>query len=93
MHEEWSGIIGRDSQSVLDTLSTGDPDVQDEDIPVDLDEGAVVLDALCPEWDVLIEIQEAMKTLPRVKLVYVKGHQDRDRAYERIDTGVNVAAH
>ena len=85
MHEEWSGIIGTDSQSVLDTLSTGDPDIQDEDIPVDLNEGAVVLDALCPEWDVLIEIQEAMKTLPRVKLVYVKGHQDRDCAYEQID--------
>jgi hypothetical protein len=44
--------------------------------PSDLDDGCVVLDVLRPEWDVLIEIQEALRSLPGVTLQYVKGHQD-----------------
>ncbi len=84
MHEDWSGQIATDSKSVLDTLTEGDSDPQEEELPVDLDHGRVVLDALRPEWDVLVEIQEALRSLPGVTLKYVKGHQDRDIAYQNL---------
>ena len=84
MHEEWSGEIATDSKSVLDTLNEGDTDPHDEELPVDLDDGCVVLDVLRPEWDVLIEIQEALRSLPGVTLQYVKGHQDRDNEYQQL---------
>ena len=32
-----------------------------------------------------IEIRHTLTQLPSVKLVYVKGHQDRDRAYNSLD--------
>jgi hypothetical protein len=38
----------------------GDTDPHNEELPVNLDDGCVVLDVLQPEWDVLIEIQEAL---------------------------------
>lgn len=85
MHEEWSGKIATDSKSVIETLRDGDPDPQEEDLPVDLDDGRVVLDVLRPEWDVLIEIQDALSSLPGVTITYVKGHQDRDRVYHQLN--------
>ena len=85
MHEEWSGTIGTDSKSVLDTLWNGDHDPQEIDAPIDLDSNKVVLDVLRPDWDVLIEIQDAMQNLPRVRLIYVKGHQDRENHYDTLN--------
>jgi ribonuclease HI len=85
MHEYWSGTIGTDSQSVLETLHGGHLDLQVVDTPVDLSRGRVVLEPLCPDWDVLIEIQDAMTHLLHVQLAHVKGHQDRDQSYERLN--------
>jgi ribonuclease HI len=85
MHEDWSGTIGTDSQSVLETLHGGHMDSQVVDTPVDLSRGRVVLEPLCPDWDVLIEIQDAMTHLSQVQLAYVKGHQDWDQSYERLN--------
>ena len=82
---DWPGILATDAQSVLDTLQCGNHDPQAVETPVDLDMGHVVLDVLCPEWDVLIEIQAASKLLPTLTLQYVKGHQDRTNAYHRLD--------
>lgn len=84
MHEEWSGKIASDSKSVLDTLMDGDSDSQDEALPVDLDDGRVVLDVLRPDWDVLIELQVALSCLPGVTLKHVRGHQDRDTEYQHL---------
>ena len=81
----WSGILATDAQSVLDTLHGADRDPQEKEAPIDLDAGRVVLDVLCPEWDVLIEIQAASKLLPNLKLQYVKGHQDRDKRYHQLN--------
>ena len=39
MHEPWVGVVATDSQSVLDTLQLGDSDPQEEELPVDLDNG------------------------------------------------------
>ncbi len=39
------------------------------------------LDPLCPEWDILIEIQAALRALPGVRLQYVAGHQDKKQIY------------
>lgn len=64
MHEPWKGIVATDSQGVLDTLQEGDHDPQERDVPVDVDQGKVVLDCLRPDWDILIEIQSALKSLP-----------------------------
>ena len=77
MHEPWIGILATDGQTVLDTLQVGDCDPQAAEAPVDLDAGHVVLDCLRPDWDILIEIQSAMKSLPQVRLQYVEGHQDK----------------
>ncbi|KAI2507325.1 hypothetical protein MHU86_7161 [Fragilaria crotonensis] len=85
MHEPWVGVLATDSQSVLDTLQIGDVDPQEEDTPVDLDKGAVVLDCLRPDWDILIEIQHALQSLPQVSLRYVEGHQDKKRPYQSLD--------
>ncbi|KAI2494417.1 hypothetical protein MHU86_20100 [Fragilaria crotonensis] len=86
MHEPWVGVVATDSQSVLDTLQLGDSDPQEEELPVDLDNGEVVLDCLRPDWDVLIEIQSALRNLPRERLQYVvEGHQDRKCPYQNLD--------
>ena len=86
MHRSWRGTIGTDSQSLLDTLSGKDVDPQAEDTPVSLHGSKVVLDVLCPEWDILIEIQKSMEQLPNVNLEYVQGHQDRDKPYHTLYT-------
>ena len=84
MHEQWKGIVYTDGQSVLDTLRTGDPDPDEEPDPIDLVQSQVVLKPLCPEWDVLIEIQSDLKVLPGVGIRYVKGHQDEHKPYHTL---------
>lgn len=86
MSEPWNGIIGTDSKSVLDTLSGKQPDGQRADLhePVKIDSDGVVLDVLCPEWDVLIEIQCALQLLSGIKLQFVKGRQDAAVAVHRL---------
>jgi hypothetical protein len=84
MQEPWVGVLATDSQSVLDTQQIGDIDPQEQDKPVDLDKGAVVLDGPRPDWDILIEIQ-ALQKLPKVKLRHVKAHQDKQRSYQQLD--------
>ena len=86
MYFPWKGVIGTDSQSLLDTLHGNDVDPQQTETPMSLDGGKVVLDVLCPDWDILIEIQIALEKLPHVKLEYVKGHQDRTKPYDQLDT-------
>ena len=85
MHEPWVGVIATDSQGVLDTLQLGDKYLQAVDDPVDLNDNNVVLDCLRSEWDVLIEIQSALKILPSANLKHVKGHQDNKRPYHALD--------
>jgi hypothetical protein len=74
MQIPWIGTIGTDSQSVLDTLNGKDGDPQQVDRPMQPDGGKVTLDVLIPDWDVLVEIQQTLIKLPRIKLEYVKGH-------------------
>jgi hypothetical protein len=42
------------------------------------------LDVQCPEWDILSCIIATLSKFPHLKLQYVKGHQDRTAAYERL---------
>ena len=86
MQFQWTGIIGTDSQSLLDTLNGKDVDPQAEVDPIPIHGAKVILDVLCPDWDILIEIQSAKALLPAVNLQYVKGHQDRSTPYHRLDT-------
>ena len=44
----------------------GNTDLQEDDKPMDLDKGAVVLDCLCLDWNILIEIQSALERPPPV---------------------------
>jgi hypothetical protein len=85
MPAPWTGILATDSQGVLNTLQVGDLDPQEQETPVDLDRGEVVLDCLRPDWDLLREIQSAMQLLPQVTLQYVKGHQDKTTPYLFLD--------
>ncbi len=64
MPAEWTGVLTTDSQGVSETLQVGDLDPREQETPVDLDQGEVVLDCLCPDWDLLWEIQSAMKLMP-----------------------------
>lgn len=82
--EEWKGVLVTDSQSVLKTLGGGDKPFDATDEPVSIDGEAVVLDVLCPDWDILIEIQYALKQLPELKLQYIKGHQDDKIPYTQL---------
>ena len=84
MHEQWQGTLATDSQSVLDTLFGRDCEDRNDGTPLNLDGNRVVLDALCPEWDVLIEIQTALRALPGVRLQYVEGHQDKKKPYHTL---------
>ena len=80
MIEGWEGVIATDSESLLRTLGVK-PGIDGYSLST---YGPVILDPLQPEWDVLIGIQKSMDQLPHVKLAFVKGHQDKHRAYEQL---------
>ncbi len=85
--EPWVGIIGTDSQSVLDTLAgktTENEGYHRCHLPTRVNGDTVTLDPLSADWDVLIEIQHALTLLPGLQLQYVKGHQDRARTVARL---------
>ena len=82
--DPWHGTLATDSQSVLKTLGGGDKKFLALDEPVRIDGTTVVLDVLCPDWDILIEIQHALEQLPGLCLKYIKGHQDDKLPYERL---------
>jgi hypothetical protein len=85
MHDPWTGTLATDGQSMLDTLE-GKENAKRRRAgePVDLDYNKVVLDVLSAEWDVLNEIQHSLRILPKVKLEYVRGHQDRLESYDAL---------
>jgi hypothetical protein len=82
--DPWTGILVTDSQSVLKTLAGGDRKFNATDEPVQIDGTTVVLDVLCPDWDILVEIQYALAHLPGLRLKYVKGHQDKKTPYAQL---------
>ncbi len=82
--DAWSGVLVTDSQSVLKTLGGGDKPFDATDEPVRIDGESVVLDVMCPDWDILIEIQNALKQLPDLKLKFIKGHQDDKIPYAQL---------
>ena len=84
---QWRGIVATDSQSLLDTLFGRDElgREKDRDEPVNLSGSCIILDCLAPDWEFLIEIQETLSKLPDISLLYVKGHQDRNRRYKELD--------
>ena len=84
MHDQWHGVLATDSQSVLDTLFGRDSDNPHHDHSMQRGRAPVELDPMCPEWDVLIEIQVALRELPRVRLQYLAGHQDKKKAYNTL---------
>jgi hypothetical protein len=92
--ESWQGTLVMDSQSVLKTLGGGDKTFKETDEPVQIDGNTVVLDVLCPDWDILIEKEEALSHLPGLRLKFVKGHQDDSTPYACLPllTRLNVDA-
>ena len=73
----WRGLVGTDSQSMLDRLfkKGSNPGILKE---------LATLDVLNAEWDLLTAIQHALRELSGVDLVYVKGHQDDKKTYDRL---------
>ena len=51
---------------------------------IQIDGNTVVLDVLCPDWDVLIQIQEALLHLPGLRLKLIKGLQDDNTPNARL---------
>ena len=77
MDDQWRGLIGTDSQSLLDRLYVkGTPSTPQQQL--------ATLDPLDAEWDLLVEIQQTLRELPGVDLTYVKSHQDDKKAYDRL---------
>jgi hypothetical protein len=86
MEGTWTGTIGTDSQSMLDTIFGRSSDSGPAAInPTSLPPSSTPLNPLIPEWDLLVEIRHSLSQLPSVKLVYVKGHQDLTKAYNRLE--------
>jgi hypothetical protein len=85
MRVPWTGVVATDSLSLLDTLFGRDETrrerERERDEPINLSGSKIVMDCLSPDWDILIEIQEALQKLPNIRLEHVKGHQDRDRRF------------
>jgi hypothetical protein len=77
MVNRWRGKTVTESQSVLKTLG-GDVDIRAADDLIQIDGSTVVLDVLCPDWDILIEIQHSLLQLPGSTLQYIKAHKDND---------------
>jgi hypothetical protein len=82
--EPCNGILVCDSQRVLKTLEGGNQKFKVTDEPVRIDGTNVVLDVLCPDWDILIEIQVALSQLPGLQLKFIKGHQDALTPYAQL---------
>jgi hypothetical protein len=74
MEDPWRGLIGTDSQNMLDSLYKPGEAHKCKQL--------AILDVLDAEWDLLVEIQEALRELPGVDLIYVKAHQDDRVAYD-----------
>ena len=74
MFEPWIGVIGTDSQSMLDRVFKKNSYSHNEH-PRPFE----VLDPLLPEWDLLVEIQTSLRLLPEVTVIYVQAHQDDKR--------------
>jgi hypothetical protein len=74
MFEDWSGVIGTESQSILDQLFCKPASAHSDQPP-----SLAALDPLLSEWDLLVEIQSSLRILPGVSVVYVKAHQDDQR--------------
>jgi hypothetical protein len=58
--DAWKGVIVTDSQSILKTLGGGDTPFDATEEPVRIDGDEVVLDVPSQDWDIMIEIQEAL---------------------------------
>jgi hypothetical protein len=85
-HEPWTGTLATDSKSLLQTLR-GKPTTPIHpglDAPFRIADEAVLLDVLQPDWDVLIEIQHALRHLPELNLQFIRGHQDRTVQFARL---------
>lgn len=76
--DSWWGLVGTDSQSLLNALYA------ETEAGEDGRKQLAVLDVLDAEWDLLVEIQEALRELPGVDLTYIKGHQDDRVPYDRL---------
>ena len=77
--DDWSGVIGTDSQSMLDRLFCK-PVLAHTAQPPSL----AALDPLLPEWDLVVEIQSSLRILPGVSIVYVQAHQDDKRPVDQL---------
>ncbi len=77
MFEPWTGLLVSDSESVLNKFHGKGTRERDPDAlhPI-LTKGPVILDVLCPDWDILIEIQTALHSLPGITMQFIKGHRD-----------------
>ena len=76
MDKPWRGLVGTDSQSMIDRLYVAGIHNHTKQL--------ATLDVLDAEWDVLIEIQDALRELPGVDITYVKGHQDDRVPYAQL---------
>ena len=77
--------MATDSHSLLDTILDGPYVNRPTDIPIPSRVKPVkYLHVLDPDWDITSNIIEVAATIPGVSFQYVRGHQDRTTAYDRL---------
>ena len=85
----WHGILGTDSQSLIDTVSDQAACIS-TDLSVGLDHGHIrqikryPLDPMLPDWDIVRGIQVLLQSMPAITLQHIKGHQDRKTSYQSL---------
>ena len=83
--DEWNGIVATDSQSLLDTILDGPYVEKTTDLPIQSRvKDSRYLNVLDPDWDITSSIIEVAATMPGISLQYIRGHQDRTTAYDRL---------
>lgn len=82
--EPWRGILATDSQSLLETITVKPLDEATDGTLYNKLKRVKDLDVKGPEWDLLSSILTELHRCPGITLQYVRGHQDRKTAYDRL---------
>ena len=85
---DWRGILGTDSQSLIDTILGQHfipiQSTVDDDAPLARVVRHHPLDPLLPDWDVVRGIQVLLQSTPMLTLKHIPGHQDRTVHYQNL---------
>ena len=84
----WQGILGTDSQSLIDTVLAQPCSSSDQVDGNDIVRIRLIksypLEPMSPDWDIVRGIQVLLQSLPEITLQHIPGHQDRKTSYHSL---------